>query len=224
MSYLTLQEVREESGFQDVETEAMAGVVDGSNKTFASRLRPFVDRNYDDRVTSTDFVVMVNGVPVTTDDFNPTLGTVQLTTAPASNAEVSLEYASSQLSDDYISKIITEAEGIVNSSLKKFIAVPISDEDLDNYSTARRISLMYASGFVLIRDYGKNTDDQESAKDGYAKLQAAKDMLEMLMNTIKDNSDSSGSGGTALVVSEGHIFENNDCDTRSHDFFMRKRC
>lgn len=224
MSYLTRQSVREEAGFQDVETEAMAGLVNGSNKTFAARLRPFVDRGYDDQVTAADIVVMFDGVPQTLTSFDANLGTVVTQNAPAEGVEVSIEYASSQLNDTYITKLINEAEGIVNSSLKKFITVPLSAEDTDNYNTATRIALMYASGFALIRDYGKNTDDQESAKDGYAKLDAAKKMLETLMASIKDNGDSSNSGGNAQVVSEGHIFRKHGVDTRSHDFFMRKRC
>jgi len=224
MSYLNRQSVREESGFQDVETEPMAGTVDGANQTFASRLRPFVDRNYDNEVTSSDFVVMFDGVPQIIDSFDKNLGTVITHTAPAEGVEVTIEYASSALPDEYIDKLITEAEGIVNSSLKKYIAVPLSAEDIDNYSIATRIALFYASGFALIRDYGKNTDDQESAKDGYAKLKQAKEMLEDLMNSIQDNGDSSNSGGDARVVSEGHIFHRGNPDTRSHDFFMRKRC
>jgi hypothetical protein len=224
MSYLNRQSVREESGFQDVQTEAMAGAVDGSNQTFAVSHRPFVDRNYDNEVTSSDFVVMFDGVPVLIDSFEKDLGTVITHTAPAEGVEVSIEYASSALPDSYIDELITEAEAIVNTSLKKFITVPLSPEDTDNYSTARRIALFYASGFALIRDYGKNTDDSESAKDGYAKLDQAKKMLADLMASIKDNGDSSNSGGDAQVVSEGHIFRNRGVDTRSHDFFMRKRC
>lgn len=223
MSYLNRQSVREDSGFQDVETEPMAGTVDGSNKTFASRLRPFVDRNHDDEVTSSDFVVMFDGVPQIIDSFDKLLGTVITHTAPANGVEVSIEYASSALPDDYVTELITEAEGIVNSSLKKYITVPLSPEDIDNYSTARRIALFYASGFALIRDYGKNTDDQESAKDGYAKLKQAKEMLKDLMATIQDNGDNSNSGGDAKTVSEGHIFRRHDGGD-NHDRFMRKRC
>lgn len=224
MSYLNRQSVREESGFQDVQTEAMAGAVDGSNQTFAVSHRPFVDRNYDDEVTSSDFVVMFDGVPTTIDSFEKDLGTVVTHTAPTEGVEVSIEYASSALPDAYIDELIIEAEAIVNSSLKKFTTVPLSSEDIDNFATARRIALFYASGFALIRDYGKNTDDQESAKDGYAKLKQAKEMLEGLIETITDNGDSSNSGGDARTVSEGHIFNHRTPDTRSHDFFMRKRC
>lgn len=226
MSYLTRQSVREEAGFQDVETEALIGVVNNSNKVFAVNRRPIVDRNEDDLVTVTgDFVVMVDGMPVPVEDVDENLGTVELVTAPANETEVSIEYASSALPNTYIDKLIVEAEAIVNSALRKFTTVPLSEDDTDNYATARRIALMYASGFALVRDYGKNTDTEESAKDGYAKLAWAKKALDSLIATIKDNGDAASGGGTARVVSEGHVFGGHrKIDTRSHDFFMRKEC
>lgn len=224
MSYLTRQSVREEAGFQEVETEALIGVTNGSNKVFATNRRPLVDMNDDDSMTEDDVIVFDDGIPVAIDDFDPATGSITLVAAPGNNSEMTAMYASSALPDSYIDKLIVEAEAIVNGSLKKFTVVPLSEEDTLNYARARRIALFYASGFALIRDYGKNTDDSESAKDGYAKLKEAKSMLEQLMSDIKDNSSSSGSGGNVSVVSEGHIFEKDNCDTRSHNYFMRKEC
>lgn len=224
MAYLTRQSVREESGFQEVqEPEALAGVADGNNKNFAVSRTPIVDRNDDNAVTTADAIVRVNGVPVDVSEIEPTTGLITLVQAPADAAEVTAEYATSALPDSYIDKLIVEAESIVNSALSKFGAVPLSEENL-NYAEARRVALFYASGFALIRDYGKNTDDTESAKDGYAKLEQADKMLKSLMAKIKDGSTSSSSGGSVKAVSEGHIFGRRDCDTRSHDYFMRKRC
>lgn len=225
MSYNTRQAVRKEAGFQEVETEVLAGVVDGSNKNFAFSRLPIVDNNNDDAdVGVTDVVVRVNGVPVDLSEVVAETGVVTLIDAPAEGDEVTGVYASSPLTDDEVDDLNEEADAIVNGALSKFIATPVS-ADTDNGRRAKRIALYYAAGFALIRDYGKNTDTEETSKDGYAKLDTAKDLLNQLVASIKDNSDSSTSGGSAVAVSEGHpLSRHHSTPSSSHDYFMRKRC
>lgn len=223
MSYLTRQAVREEAGFQEVETEALAGVTDGSNASFATSRTPIVDNTNDDVLGVADVLVRVNGVPVAVTSVDGPTGLIVLAEAPAAESEVTAQYASSALPDSYIDELITEAESLVNNGLRKYATVPLSEEN-DNFPAARRIAKLYAGGFALIRDYGKNTDTEETSKDGYEKLKTARKLLDELIGTVKDNSDSSGSGGDAKVVSEGHVFRRRDCDTTSHNFFMRKEC
>ncbi len=224
MSYLTRQAVREEAGFQEVETEALAGVTDGANLNFAVSRTPIVDNNDDDTITTTDVLVRVNGVPVSISEVEPTTGLITLVVAPVADDEVTGQYASSALPDSYVDKLIVEAEAIVNSGLRKYTTVPLSAES-DHFATARRISVLYAGGFALIRDYGKNTDTEETSKDGYEKLRTAKSLLEQLINDVKDGSGTSGTGGGAKVISEGKVFNvSGSEDPRSHNYFMRKRC
>jgi len=224
MSYLTRQSVREEAGFQEVETEALAGVADGTNQNFAASRTPIVDNTDDDVLGVADVLVRVNGVPVDVSEINGTTGLITLAVAPPEDAEITCQYASSALPDSYITKLITEAESMVNGSIRKYAITPLSEEN-PNYPRARRIAVLYAGGFALIRDYGKNTDTEETSKDGYEKLKTAKKLLEELMTDMKDNSDSSSTGGEAKTVSEGHIFNHHNGEDRtSHNYFMRKRC
>lgn len=228
MSYLTRQAVREEAGFQEVETEVLAGVIDGNNASFATSRTPIVDNTNDDVLGITDVLVRVNGVPVAVTSIDGPTGVIVLAQAPAApeegeTVEVTAQYASSALPDSYIDELRTEAESLVDNGLRKYVVVPLSPENV-NYPTARRIAKLYAGGFALIRDYGKNDDTAETSKDGYEKVKTARKMLEELISSVKDNSDSSSSGGSAKVVSEGHIFRNRNCDTTSHNFFMRKEC
>lgn len=227
MSYLTRQAVREEAGFQEVDTEALAGVVDGVNASFATSRTPIVDNTNDDVLGIADVLVRVNGVPVTVSSVDGATGVIVLAEAPAApgageTVEVTAQYASSALPDSYIDELRTEAEALVNNGLRKYTTVPLSPES-ENYPAARRIAKLYAGGFALIRDYGKNTDTEETSKDGYEKLKTARKLLDELITTVKDNS-TSGSGGDAVVSSEGHVFRRRDCDTTSHNFFMRKEC
>jgi hypothetical protein len=223
MSYLTRQAVREEAGFQEVETEALAGVTDGNNASFAASRTPVVDNNNDDLLGVTDVIIRVNGVPVAVSSVDGPTGVFVLAQAPAADSEVTGSYASSALPDSYIDELIAEAEALVNNGLRKYTTVPLGETN-DNFPAARRIAKLYAGGFALIRDYGKNTDTEETSKDGYEKLRTARRLLEELIGTVKDNSDSSGSGGDAKTVSEGHIFRHRSPDTSSHNFFMRKEC
>lgn len=223
MVYLTRQAVRQEAGFQEIDTEALAGVPDGILKNFAVSRVPIVDNTNDDVVGVADVLIRVNGVPVDVSEINPATGVITLVTAPATNDEVTGLYASSPLDDSYVDDLITEAEALVNSGLRKFITVPLSPESV-HFPTARRIAKLYAGGFALIRDYGKNTDTEETSKDGYEKLKTAKSLLDQLVGDVKDSSESSLAGGEAKTVSEGHIFGRKECDTRSHNYFMRKEC
>lgn len=226
MAYLTRQSVREEAGFQNYENpEVLSGVVDGTNRNFAVSRTPIVDTTDDDNVGIADVIVRVNGVPVDISEVNATTGLITLVEAPSGDdTEVTGQYASSALPDAYIDKIIVEAEAIVNGSLKKYIATPLSEDLTDWVARARRISVLYAAGFVLVRDYGKNTDTEETSKDGYEKLKTAKSLLTDLISDIRDNGDTSNSGGSAATVSEGHIFGRRECNPRSHNYFMRKEC
>lgn len=226
MTYLTRQSVREEAGFQEVDTEALAGVVDGNNASFAVSRTPIVDNTNDDVLGIADVLVRVNGVPVPVSSVDGPSGLIVLASAPAAptegeSVEVTAQYASSPLPDSYIDELISEAEAIVNAGLKKFTTVPLSPEDT-NYPTARRIAKLYAGGFALIRDYGKNTDTEETSKDGYEKLKTAKNLLEQLIGTVSENGGGSGTGGSAVTVSEGHIFNRDHTDRSSHNYFMRK--
>lgn len=227
MSYLTRQSVREEAGFQNVETEALSGVVDGSNASFAVGTIPIVDNTNDDVLGIADVIVRVNGVPVPVSSVDGPSGLIVLASAPVApsegeSVEVTAQYATSPLPDSYIDELRTEAEALVNAGLKKFTTTPLSPED-PNYPTARRIAKLYAGGFALIRDYGKNTDTEETSKDGYEKLRTAKSLLEQLIGTIKENGGGSASGGTTQVVSEGHVFGPRRTPN-SHNYFMRKEC
>jgi hypothetical protein len=227
MIYLSRQSVREEAGFQEVDTEALAGVVDGVNASFAVSRTPIVDNTNDDVLGISDVLVRVDGVPVPVSSVDGSTGLIVLASAPAApsegeSVEVTAQYASSPLPDSYIDELITEAEAIVNAGISKFKATPLSPEDKD-FPTARRIAKLYAGGFALIRDYGKNTDTEETSKDGYEKLRTAKSLLEQLIGTIKENGGGSASGGTVKSVSEGHVFGHH-ARPNSHNFFMRKDC
>lgn len=223
MVYVTRQAVRQEAGFQEIDTEALAGVPDGVIKNFAVSRVPIVDNNNDDAITTADVLIRVNGVPVDVSEVNPATGVITLVTAPATDDEVTGLYASSALDDTYVTGLITEAEALVNSGLRKYVTVPLSSENV-HFPIAKRIATLYAGGFALIRDYGKNTDTEETSKDGYEKLRTAKSLLEQLVGDIQGSSSSSLAGTEVKVVSEGHLFARTDCDRSSHNYFMRKDC
>jgi len=222
MSYVNQQTVRKEAGFQTIERkQLLAGVADNSNTIFYSDGTPIVDNNNDDAVTIADVIVYVNDIAVTVSAIDATTGKITLASAPAVDAEVRATYAHSQIETDDITEVIEEAQELVDGVVGDYFTVPLEDSSTF-YKRARLITKYFASGFLLVRDYGAFADTEETSKDGYAKIEQAQKWLESLKSDLM-NENATARTNKASMKSDGKIFKREfTAGIDPVDKFMRK--
>lgn len=228
--YSTLQDIREEAGLQHkLRYEELTGTANGSNKDFYTQNTYVVDRNYDDTLDTTDVVLYVNGAAVAVDSVNATSGKIVANAAPASNAEVTADYDKSDINDTKVTERRDEAISYVQTKLAGIVDYE-AWTDATIPARIKSIVRMYASGLLLIRDYGSGADIDEASKDGYKRLKWAKDEIADYLKDVANNSDSTSEVGFS-TKSDGNIFQretdltNNsypEGSVDSQEAFMRK--
>ena len=203
--YETKQAIREEAGLQnEVLGEQTQGVADGSNKIFTVSRKPLVDRNYDDVVDKNDVVCYVNNVPVTVDSVDSVSGAITLHSAPALSAIVKADYATSNVKDGFLSQLILETQETIDTLMGKIVTVPYTSVP----ATIRKVMRLMTASFLLIRDYGFNTDTEATSKDGFKKLSTSNTLLSDYYDSIAEKNVQGGFG--ASQSNDGSLFSAND--------------
>lgn len=225
IDYSALQDVREEAGHQHQQVqENMTGLANGSNTVFYVSKLPIVDYGYDDVVGATDIIVYDDGVAVTVNSIDANTGAVTLAAAPANGSVMKCTYRYSTVTDARVTGVRNEAIAYVQRRLNgviDFSAWQTGEVPADIQTVVR----LFAAALIMIRSYGSNTDNELVSKDGYKKLQAAKDLLKEYLTNIADDSGTT-SPVSATVVSDGNLFRrntdltNNDYETNSTDEFF----
>ena len=232
LAYATVQGIREEAGLQQKFTnQAASGTVDGANKVFVANKRPLVDRDNDGSVTKSDVVAYLDGVPVAVQSVVAISGAVTLVAAPTSG-KVTLDFATSPASDDYVLGLLEEAQGWVDSKINKLVDLPFDQEDNPLPPQLRTVTRLYAGALMLIRDYGTSSDTDLTSKDGYQKLKTARSLLDDFLMGLPTGAESpeEASANQASVITDGNIFGRNshldDFGPRGSgpqdDYFMRR--
>lgn len=229
--YATLQEIRQEAGVQHLkENDAVTGDANGSNVDFYTNELVVVDGNHDDVLDASDIVVYVNDVVATVSAVVQDTGKITMQTAPANGATVTARYWFSRLNDATVAKVRKEATYYVRrmaGSVYNLDSIVNDDTLPPEFTTAVRL---YAGGLLLIQDYGSGADTDETSKDGYKKIAAAKKIIKEF---IEEYADDSGSISATTVSStrDGNVFprktddEDLDISTSDDDEFMRHaRC
>ncbi len=231
VNYITLKDIRVEAGMQNREhDQSPSGAVDGSNAAFYTNQTPLVDRDGDDEVDETDVTAFVDGSAVAVTSIDAETGLVTLTTPPAADKEVTIDYIWSPVDDELMTDLREEAQSWLNKRVKQYIDLTtITDENFP--PEWRTICRLWAGAMIIIRDYGSGSDTDGSSKDGYKKLAAAKSLLqEWIDDQIGDTEDNALTPQQAAVTSDGNIFPRStdlDADFDSCDpelRFMNKRC
>lgn len=178
--YETLQAILQEAGMShQVLAEKPYGTADGSNKAFTVQHKPLSDSNHSDTVTTADVFVLVNGTPAVVSEVNAAHGVIELATAPASEAEILVDYRYSSWQLTELDKLRAEAQQWVDDQLKAAgDCAPYTAFDATSvepsaavHPTVRAITRMYAAALLLTRDYGYNQDTELTSKDGFKKLE-----------------------------------------------------
>ncbi len=178
--YETLQAILQEAGMSHrVLAEVPYGEANGTNKIFTTQHKPLSDGNHDDGVTGTDVLVLVNGSPATVDTVDDVNGIITLTTAPANDATVTIDYRYSSWSLTELANLRAEAQQWLDDRMASvgdcapYTAYDATSVDPDAavHPTVRAITRMYAAALLLTRDYGYNQDTELTSKDGFKKLE-----------------------------------------------------
>ena len=207
--YIGQQSVREEAGLQhEVLAESLGGTVDGSNRVFVTSFKPIVDRNYDGIVSTDDVIVYVNGLPVAISSINAVSGAITLTAAPVSGAVVTADYAYSPVKDQFLDDVLEEVQDIINERLEDITTVPFTTVP----KTIRLVAKYWAAGLLLARDYGFNSDTDQTSKDGYKKIEKAGEWLDKYAQRIQDQK--SEGPDVPEVESEGNLMSEVDSQGR----------
>lgn len=226
LAYTTVQSIREGAGlFSRSANETPFGDRDGSNKKFVVKRRPIIDQNYDDVVGSEDVNVYVNGAKVSIASIDAIAGEVTLVTAPAVGTKVTIDYAFSGVTAEYVTQKGIEAQDWVDGKLRQYVTVPLSGPIPGTITT---ITELFAAGLILTRDWGNRVDSAQTSKDGAAKIKQARELLNDFIESIKADikQSNSNNGNTASVITDSDVFGRRlngyDCDPE--DEFMRRSC
>jgi len=205
--YETKQRILEEAGLvHAVRDEVPAGLVNGSNKVFTVAHKPLADRNYDDTIDAEDVTVYVNGSAVTVAGVDETDGEITLLSAPASNADITVDYNYAVVADQVVCDVRDEAQDFVDEYMDGTDTVPYSPVP----ATIRKITRFYAAGLLLARDYGSGADIENTSKDGYLKMDKAEAWLEKYVAIGGSSGLSSLSGAEVEVESDTDLFTTYD--------------
>jgi hypothetical protein len=229
VDYATLQAIRKEAGFQHAKNgDKLTGVADGANKVFVTTKKPIVDTNFDGIVSAADVILYDDGVPVTVTAVNPTTGAITANVAPANASVMTADYYYSPLSDADIDDVRGEAQDWLNNRVKSHYDLADIKTDDDVPSQFRTIVKLYAAGLLLIRDYGSSTDTDQTSKDGYKKIDLARDLLKEFIGDITDDADQP-TAARPVVHTDGNIFARSEdlggdyADTSGDDAFFRSK-
>lgn len=232
VNYTSLHEIRREAGLIKQTTDTrVAGVIDGTNRTFYTNNTPIIDRNNDDEVTTADVTAFVDDIPVIVQAVDRNSGAVTLANPPASTAkEVFLAYEFSGVDDEEITKRRKTAQNWLNGKVAGvYNTNTITAENFP--AIWEDIVRLYAGGLLQISDYGANADTDGSSKDGYKKLAQAKSMLEDWIGDLSggnDGNDPNALSRTGSFASDGDFVGRQKggrfpgCDPERE--FWNKRC
>lgn len=205
LAYTSIQAVREGAGLQKRFTaQSLTGAVDGVNRVFVAGRKPLVDNNDDGLVNASDVVLYVNGLPVSVTSVAAVSGAITASVAPAAGATVTADYSTSPVSDSQVHDLIIEAQSWVDKKIGKVVALPYAD--LDSVpGVVKTAARLYAAALALVRDYGATADTEQTSKDGNAKIQLARTLLD---DFIQGESDVvSDDNHKAASKTDGNIFE-----------------
>jgi len=188
MSYITLQQIREASGFQfNVEGETLTGTANGTNKVFYTSNKPIVDADYDDTVDASDITVYVDGTEVTVSSVDALTGKITLENAPSNGATVTADYSWSSLKDERVDDARDKAESEVNGALTERYTLPLSEVPvlIEEITTELAAGILIKSNYALTGGRGD---------EGLRRQKEARNLLEKVRK-----------GDIKLVKSDGTV-------------------
>lgn len=160
-NFVTLQEIREQSGFQYKERGESLGEGDGSTVLFTVENKPIVDRNYSGTPVSTaDIVVYVSKDAVSVLSASPITGQLALASAPASGSPITVDYDWSPVDVTVLQHYADEAHDLVITAIAEVYSVPLSETP----KMLKLIEKRLAAGLILDKEYSVGGDETEDSR------------------------------------------------------------
>ena len=188
--YVSLQEVREQAGFQyKTRSEALdPSTGDGATTIFYTPNKPLVDSNHSGTPVGTpDVVVYENGVEVVASAVDGALGKLTLVLAPASSTPMTVDCDWSPLEDEMVENYLAEAHSLIDSKLAEKYGLPLSETP----PVLSLIEKKLAAGLLLDKEYSVGGDESEDTR-GRRWIKWAEQKLEDIVNGSLELRDSSG--------------------------------
>lgn len=207
--YETTLNILREAGFI-LRAKDEAAQVSGSVITTA--FSPLISATDSTAVATTgDIVVTVDGTTVEISEIDTESGWITLAEAPADGSVVLVSYYYSPVSPDYVEIVRDDVECSINAKMRGVDAcAPYTADNLPY--CVRMITRLWTAGLLLAREYGYNTDTEQSSKDGYKKIEEAKSLLEDLYNNggacgSSGQDENTGGLGAIRATSRGSLFK-----------------
>lgn len=208
MAYVSPMAVLKLAGLWNQEIgETPVGTTNGSNAVFTTIRKPLVPRTDSDTVTTADVAAYVEGIPVVVASVDATTGAVTLSSAPAADTDVTLDYAASAVSLSDVASATQEAEGAINDAMTGAVT-PIPYTSVP--ATIRKIARFYAAGLLMASEYGLESITEETTKEGERKIAKAEAWLASYRATIVTNTAETGDYDVPRSTPDKRIFEQYD--------------
>ena len=211
--YETILNILREAGFVLQVRNEVANI---SGSTITTAFPNIISDTEDSAEASKASVkVYVNGTEVEISTIDAKNGVVTLESAPEEGSNVTVSYYYSPVTLDFVAITREDVECAIYQKMKGVDACAPYEQSVP--FAIRMITRLWAAGLLLAREYGYNTDSEQTSKDGYRKIQEAKSMLEDLYKNggacvdgvrVTDSQiDIYGGSGNVLAESQGDLFE-----------------
>lgn len=213
----TLGHILSEAGFLFSARGEQCELVGNQITTANANIVPMKFGESDAEMTTSDVDVRINGEKVEVKEVDTEQGLIELSDAAKIGGEVRVSYKYSGVELEYVKTTRDDVENLVQSKLRTLGNCQRLKED-GVLRQLRAIVRLWAGGLLLSREYGYNTDTEQTSKDGYRKIEEARTLLQELYDNLQLNcgsDDTNGGSGSVITASEGDLFGLHDNRFRS---------
>ena len=137
------------------------------------------DSNYNDLVDFEDVTVFCGGEKMEVLNIDAENGIIELANNSKNGEIANVSYNYSNIRQALVEKI----RGEVLAEIRKVLAISTIEQNRDIVGYIVRI---YAAGKLLVREYGFNQEITDTSKDGYRKIELAKDEIKALQENEEE--------------------------------------
>jgi len=152
----------------------------------------------------TDVKLYKNGSAVTVISIpSATDGILQTSATLAASDTIEVDYHYSPVDPAYVAHIRDDVEYMIYQRVRTID--PCAPYTTEVPAAVTMITRLWTAGLLLAREYGYNTDNEQSSKDGYKKIEEAKQLLEDFI-AHGGNCGEDATSGTVEAVSDKNLF------------------
>ena len=206
--YEKLERILQEAGFlftvRDEQCEVVGDRITVANPTLIAK------KCEGDQIEATveDVTVLNDGRETKVKEVDAEQGVIVLEQPLESNKTVSVFYRYSMIELDYLKVVRDDVEELIRAKLRNLNQCA-KFKTTEVINKLRIITRLWSGGLLLSREYGYNTDSEQTSRDGYRKIQEAKTLLNELYEELFlecGQDDVNGGSGNVISGSSGSLF------------------